>query len=108
MKPRGGCHRSPSSANDGRSPYSGRSGTALRSSSSRTAAICSPSAEVEGHEVLYWEIRPVDAPILLLLQGFPTASHMFRELIPMLADKYHLVTPDDRGRELPSHLADLG
>jgi hypothetical protein len=52
---------------------------------SRTAAICSPTVEIEGHEILYWEIRPVDAPILLLLQGFPTASRMFRELIPMLA-----------------------
>ena len=40
---------------------------------------------VRGHEVYYREAGPADAPVLLLLHGFPTSSHMFRDLIPLLA-----------------------
>jgi pimeloyl-ACP methyl ester carboxylesterase len=45
-------------------------------------------------EVFYREAGPVDAPLILLLHGFPTASHMFRDLIPLLADRYRLIAPD--------------
>jgi pimeloyl-ACP methyl ester carboxylesterase len=45
-------------------------------------------------EVFYREAGPSDAPVLLLLHGFPTASHMFRDLIPLLADRYRLIAPD--------------
>lgn len=45
-------------------------------------------------EVFYREAGPADAPIVLLLHGFPTASHMFRDLIPLLADRYRLIAPD--------------
>lgn len=45
-------------------------------------------------EVFYREAGPTDAPVLLLLHGFPTASHMFRDLIPLLADRYRVVAPD--------------
>ncbi len=45
-------------------------------------------------EVFYREAGPVDAPVILLLHGFPTASHMFRDLIPLLADRYRLIAPD--------------
>ncbi|MCP3402138.1 MULTISPECIES: alpha/beta fold hydrolase [unclassified Bradyrhizobium] len=45
-------------------------------------------------EVFYRESGPVDAPALLLLHGFPTASHMFRDLIPLLADRYRIIAPD--------------
>lgn len=45
-------------------------------------------------EVFYREAGPVDAPVLLLLHGFPTASHMFRDLIPLLADRYRVIAPD--------------
>lgn len=45
-------------------------------------------------EVFYREAGPVDAPTILLLHGFPTASHMFRDLIPQLADRYHVIAPD--------------
>ena len=45
----------------------------------------------------YREAGPADAPTLLLLHGFPTSSHMFRNLIPALADKWHVVAPDYPG-----------
>jgi pimeloyl-ACP methyl ester carboxylesterase len=45
-------------------------------------------------EVFYREAGPVDAPVILLLHGFPTAGHMFRDLIPLLADRYRLIAPD--------------
>jgi pimeloyl-ACP methyl ester carboxylesterase len=49
---------------------------------------------VDGFNVFYRQAGRSDAPALLLLHGFPTASHMFRELIPALADRFHLVAPD--------------
>ena len=50
---------------------------------------------VEGQEVFYREAGAnANAPKILLLHGFPTASHMFRDLIPLLADRFHLVAPD--------------
>jgi pimeloyl-ACP methyl ester carboxylesterase len=45
-------------------------------------------------EVFYREAGAADAPVLLLLHGFPTSSHMFRDLIPLLADRYHVIAPD--------------
>ncbi|MGG6295087.1 alpha/beta fold hydrolase [Leptolyngbya sp. AN02str] len=45
-------------------------------------------------EVFYREAGPSAAPVILLLHGFPTASHMFRDLIPLLADRFRLVAPD--------------
>jgi pimeloyl-ACP methyl ester carboxylesterase len=50
--------------------------------------------DVDGIMVFYREAGPNDAPTILLLHGFPTASHMFRDLIPQLADRFHLVAPD--------------
>jgi pimeloyl-ACP methyl ester carboxylesterase len=52
------------------------------------------SADVDGQKVFYREAGPRDAAKLLLLHGFPTSSHMFRDLIPLLADRFHLVAPD--------------
>ncbi|GHF60779.1 alpha/beta fold hydrolase [Streptomyces griseosporeus] len=52
---------------------------------------------VRGHEVYYREAGPADAPVLLLLHGFPTSSHMFRDLIPLLADTYRVIAPDHIG-----------
>ncbi|GAB1584630.1 alpha/beta fold hydrolase [Phyllobacterium phragmitis] len=45
-------------------------------------------------DVFYREAGPGDAPVILLLHGFPTASHMFRDLIPLLADRFRLIAPD--------------
>ncbi|MFI8826555.1 alpha/beta fold hydrolase [Streptomyces sp. NPDC053431] len=52
---------------------------------------------VRGHEIFYREAGPADAPVLLLLHGFPTSSRMFRDLIPLLADRYRLIAPDHLG-----------
>jgi len=49
---------------------------------------------VDRFNVFYRQAGPADAPALLLLHGFPTSSHMFRELIPALADRFHVVAPD--------------
>jgi len=49
---------------------------------------------VKGLEVFYREAGPKDAPTIVLLHGFPSSSHMFRELIPRLADRYHVIAPD--------------
>src|SRR5216683_2639184 len=51
-------------------------------------------ADVDGLKIFYREAGPVDAPALLLLHGFPSSSHMFRNLIPLLADRFHIVAPD--------------
>lgn len=55
------------------------------------------SLMVEGVSIFYREAGPAGAPVLLLLHGFPTSSHMFRNLIPLLADRYHVVAPDYPG-----------
>lgn len=52
---------------------------------------------IEDVEIFYREAGSPDRPTLLLLHGFPTSSHMFRNLIPALADQYHLVAPDYPG-----------
>jgi pimeloyl-ACP methyl ester carboxylesterase len=58
------------------------------------ASIRYAIADIGGLRISYREAGPTDAPTLLLLHGFPTAGHMFRELIPLLADSFHLVAPD--------------
>jgi pimeloyl-ACP methyl ester carboxylesterase len=49
---------------------------------------------VDGLDVFYREAGPAEAPVLLLLHGFPTSSHMFRHLLPLLAERYRVVAPD--------------
>ena len=53
--------------------------------------------QFDGIDMFYREAGPTDAPAVLLLHGFPTSSHMFRNLIPALADKFRLVAPDYPG-----------
>src|SRR3984957_1592513 len=77
------------------------------------------SAAVEGVDVFYREAGPDDAPVVLLLHGFPTSSRMFRNLIPALSDAYRVIAPDYPGfghRAVPDrtefgytfdHLADV-
>ncbi len=55
------------------------------------------SVEIDGLEIFFRESGPSDAPTILLLHGFPTSSHMFRNLIPRLSDRFHLVAPDYPG-----------
>ncbi len=64
---------------------------------SNPARVTYNTVKVDGVEVFYREAGPRDAPVLLLLHGFPTSSHMFRNLIPQLADKYHVIAPDSPG-----------
>ncbi len=52
------------------------------------------TADVDGLTVFYREAGTADAPTLMLLHGFPSASHMFRELIPLLAGQFHVIAPD--------------
>jgi pimeloyl-ACP methyl ester carboxylesterase len=52
------------------------------------------SQAVGNVDVFYREAGPADAPVILLLHGFPTSGHMFRDLIPLLADRYRVIAPD--------------
>ena len=54
-------------------------------------------ATVDGRQVFYREAGHADAPVIVLLHGFPTSSFMFRDLIPELADRYHVIAPDYLG-----------
>ena len=70
---------------------------AQRTSAQAAAAVTYGSVTVDGVKVFYREAGPKNAPTLLLLHGFPTSSHMFRNLIPQLADRYHVIAPDYPG-----------
>jgi pimeloyl-ACP methyl ester carboxylesterase len=52
------------------------------------------TADVDGFNIFYREAGARNAPKLLLLHGFPSASHMFRDLIPLLSDRFHIIAPD--------------
>lgn len=70
-----------------------------------TTAISYRTVQVDGVKIFYREAGPKNAPTLLLLHGFPTSSQMFRNLIPLLADRYHVIAPDYPGygqSEMPS------
>src|SRR5687768_14573163 len=55
------------------------------------------TVSIDGVNVFYREAGPVDAPAVVLLHGFPSSSNMFRNLIPALADRYHVIAPDYPG-----------
>jgi pimeloyl-ACP methyl ester carboxylesterase len=64
------------------------------------------STSIDGVNIFYREAGPKDAPVILLLHGFPTSSHMFRNLIPLLADRYRVIAPDYPGygqSDAPDH-----
>ena len=64
------------------------------------------TTKVDGIDVFYREAGPADGPVVLLLHGFPTSSHMFRNLIPALADRYRVIAPDYPGfgqSAMPDH-----
>jgi pimeloyl-ACP methyl ester carboxylesterase len=72
----------------------------------RIATVHYRAAPINGVKVFYREAGPVDAPVVLLLHGFPTSSHMFRNLIPLLADRYRVIAPDYPGfgqSDAPDH-----
>ncbi|AZI26384.1 alpha/beta hydrolase [Pedobacter sp. G11] len=62
--------------------------------------------KVNSLSIFYREAGPADRPVLLLLHGYPTSSHMFRNLIPILSEKYHVIAPDLPGfgfSDSPAH-----
>lgn len=80
---------------------SGDGSTVAASETMATAAHTYPTLHktirVDGLQIFYREAGPKHAPTILLLHGFPTSSQMFRNLIPALADRFHLVAPDYPG-----------
>jgi pimeloyl-ACP methyl ester carboxylesterase len=83
-------------------------GMALSSGAFPAKAAATPAAspvpvthyrtkEIGGIKIFYREAGPEDGPVVLLLHGFPTSSHMFRNLIPALADRYRVIAPDYPG-----------
>jgi len=79
--------------------------TSSASSTTSAASLTSPAIPVTYHrttvvdkiKIFYREGGAADAPVVLLLHGFPTSSHMFRNLMPALADLYHVIAPDYPG-----------
>lgn len=78
----------------------------LQSASTTAAQSGAPEAfpqvryrtvNIDGVDVFYREAGPKDAPVILLLHGFPSSSHMYRNLIPALADRYRVIAPDYPG-----------
>ncbi|HEV2331682.1 MAG TPA: alpha/beta fold hydrolase [Gammaproteobacteria bacterium] len=66
------------------------------------------SVELDGLRIFYREAGPVDAPVLLLLHGYPSSSHYFRRLMPLLAERYRLIAPDllgFGGSDAPGHVS---
>lgn len=55
------------------------------------------TVQIDGLDIFYREAGPANAPAILLLHGFPTSSHMFRDLIPLLAGRFRVVAPDYPG-----------
>ncbi len=64
------------------------------------------TVSVDGQDIFYREAGPETAPVILLLHGFPTSSNMFRNLMPRLAGKFHVIAPDYPGygqSSMPDH-----
>jgi pimeloyl-ACP methyl ester carboxylesterase len=83
-------------------------GAPARAASAMPAVVVTHyhTVAVDGVDIFYREAGPADGPVVLLLHGFPTSSHMFRNLIPLLADRYHVIAPDYPGfgqSAMPDH-----
>lgn len=77
--------------------HSNPSATSAPTSWAAAPAVHYRTVKIDGLDIAYREAGPKDAPVILLLHGFPTSSHMFRNLIPELADKYRVLAPDYPG-----------
>ncbi|WP_294054372.1 alpha/beta hydrolase [Sphingomonas sp.] len=79
---------------------------ALAAAAAAPAVVHYRTETIDGVKLFYREAGPADGPVVLLLHGFPTSSHMFRNLIPLLADKYRVIAPDYPGygqSDAPDH-----
>jgi pimeloyl-ACP methyl ester carboxylesterase len=77
-----------------------------RISTSKQHPVHYKHADLNKLDIFYREAGPADAPVILLLHGFPTSSNMFRNLIPRLADSFHVIAPDYPGfgqSSMPDH-----
>src|SRR5882724_10538024 len=63
----------------------------------KTITVTYKTVTVQGLNIFYREAGPAKAPAILLLHGFPSSSRMFDTLMPLLADRYHLIAPDYHG-----------
>ena len=70
---------------------------ARESAAPDAARVTYHTTQVDGLKIFYREAGPKNAPVLVLLHGYPSSSHMFRNLIPALSDKYHVIAPDYPG-----------
>ncbi len=71
--------------------------SAAAAAPARPITIHYRTVPIDGVDVFYREAGPKDAPVVLLLHGFPSSSHMYRNLIPQLADRYRVIAPDYPG-----------
>lgn len=71
--------------------------TQTTSASANIAQICYQNISIDGLNIFYREAGDKNRPTIVLLHGFPSSSHMFRDLIPQLATQYHVVAPDYPG-----------
>ncbi len=69
----------------------------MKGAAPETQQIAYRTDTVGGIKIFYREAGPANAPTIVLLHGFPSSSHMFRDLIPALADRYHVIAPDYPG-----------
>ncbi|MDR7068704.1 pimeloyl-ACP methyl ester carboxylesterase [Pseudoxanthomonas japonensis] len=69
-------------------------GSALPAAAEPAAQVHYRTADIQGVSIFYREAGPADAPAVLLLHGFGASSHMFRDLIPVLAKRYRVIAPD--------------
>jgi pimeloyl-ACP methyl ester carboxylesterase len=69
----------------------------VQATQSNSSQVSYHNKDISGVNVFYREAGPKDAPTVVLLHGFPTSSHMFRNLIPQLSDRYHVIAPDYPG-----------
>ena len=78
-------------------PQSARAQPQQSAVRSESAVTHYRAIKVDGIDIFYREAGPADAPVVVLLHGFPTSSRMFRNLIPTLADRYRVIAPDYPG-----------
>jgi hypothetical protein len=76
------------------SPLLSQPARAVDAAIAQTTQVHFRSAEIDGVRIAYREAGDPSLPTVLLLHGFPTSSHMFRNLIPELAGRYHVIAPD--------------